>query len=122
MNEDEPGVTIKLGEIYRIVLSLQGLPEQLKVIEHRFNEHVDDQRRAVDGIREELRGEVRNRDEKLASMDARIAVVEAQQKASEAVSVASDKERAARPPWTAIGALIVAGFTAAMTLLKDSLN
>ena len=112
-----------------MLLTLQPLPELIKNIDERLERGLATQERIANDVRDELRAEVRIRDEKLAeqiaeinALKSRVSALEAERAAKQKIIDALDKKDAKKPPWTAIAALIVSTFLALGTYIKDLIN
>ena len=122
MPEEEPGVVVKLSDIWEIVRKLEHLPEQLKAIEARLESGMEGQERIIVDVRDELRREVQVRNERLDSHEARLSSLEASRTASAAAEAAASREQSSKTPWTGIVAIIVSGLVAAITFIKEIAN
>lgn len=118
----EPGITVTVREMYDIMRKLEHLPEQLKAMDARLERGLETQERIANEVREELRSEVRVRDEKFAGVDKRIAVLEADKLARDGAEKARDKTHARKTPWTAIAALALASLGWLSQFVKDLIN
>lgn len=108
MSEDsEPGVTVKLSAIYDIVLKLAPLPDQLA--EHiRLASIKDDEQDS------RLNAHARRQDE----VEERVTRIEAAREAEAKAAADSRTADGRRPPWTAMGALLVSAVVGLITLIE----